>query len=380
MNPIEPLAITHVVENLNRGGLERVVIDLVRTQKAMGHRCQVVCVFEPGSLAGELGESGIPVLACRKGRLNALGVLWRLRRAVRRFGTGILHTHNATAHYHAALACAGLPLAAVVSTRHGLGDLAPSSRRERFYRYAMRGTDAVVAVSGVLRDRFARTDLLPEDRMLSVPNGIDVERFGIATAEHRRSLRVALGFGADTRLIGTVGRLNWAKDQATLIRAFAQVRRHGSDAGLVLVGGGELKAQLETLAATEGVADAIRFLGDRGDIPALLQGFDLFALSSVREGYSIALLEACAAGLPIVATDVGGNAEIVRDGVNGRIVPVSDASAIAAAAMELLGDPVRSQTMGTAGRTWALEHGSLASMARRYETIYRDMHDRRTPR
>lgn len=370
MSGIEPIAITHVVENLNRGGLERVVIDLVRTQKAMGHRCQVVCVFEPGTLADELGETGIPVLACRKDRLNAFGVLWRLRRAIRRFGAGVVHTHNAVAHYYAVLASAGWPLAAVVSTRHGLGDLDPTARRERYYRYAMRGTDAVVAVSAALRERFARGLPLPDDRVLAIPNGIDVKRFEPAATAHRCALRTQLGFGAGTRIIGTVGRLNWAKDQATLIRAFAQLRRQGVDIGLALVGGGELKGDLENLAATEGVADSVRFLGDRGDIPELLRGFDLFALSSVREGYSIALLEACAAGLPIAATAVGGNAEIVRDGINGRVVPASDAPAFATAMAEILADPPRTEAMGDAGRTWALKHGSLESMARRYQGVY----------
>ncbi|HEX7770287.1 MAG TPA: glycosyltransferase, partial [Dokdonella sp.] len=138
-------AVTHVVENLERGGLERTVIDLVRTQAASGQRCQVVCLFERGALAGELDAIGVPVIACGKRRGLALRALARLRRHVVAHGSRILHTHNAAAHYHAVLATAGLGLR-TINTRHGMGALDAASRRERLYRLSLQRTAVVATV------------------------------------------------------------------------------------------------------------------------------------------------------------------------------------------------------------------------------------------
>jgi len=364
-----PVSISHVVENLNRGGLERVVIDLALTQQAAGHDCQIVCLFERGLLADEAESSGVRVVVCDKGSAGTLAAMRRLRRAVKAHRTEALHTHNATAHYHAVAATLGLPFASVVSTRHGLGDADSRSRRERLYRLALPRTDAIVAVSASLRDSYIDRWTLPPDRVHAIPNGIDVDRFTTTTADARAALRVMIGAPATAPVIGTVGRLNWTKDQATLLQAFARARATHPDARLVLIGGGELRGTLEGLAADLAIENAVHFLGDRSDVPTLLPGFDVFALSSRTEGYSIALLEACAAARPIVATDVGGNREIVRDGSNGRIVPAADPERLGDALSHLLArDDLDS--MGAAGRAWVVANGSLRVMADRYLSLY----------
>jgi glycosyltransferase involved in cell wall biosynthesis len=160
------------------------------------------------------------------------------------------------------------------------------------------------------------------------------------------------------------------KDQANLIHAFARVRERVPEAVLLLIGDGTLRGELERLAGELGLMDAVRFLGDRSDVDRLLRGLDIFALSSLSEGYSVALLEACAAGLPIVATDVGGNREIVRDQNNGLLVPAADPDALAAALGRLLQAPELTSTMGRAGRKWVLAEGSLRTMAERYLRLY----------
>jgi glycosyltransferase involved in cell wall biosynthesis len=248
--------ITHLVENLNRGGLERVVIDLVREQVAEGHRVDVICLFEEGQLAPELD---VPIYAARKGGGFDVGAIRRVRARLKERGSAVLHTHNAMAHYYGMLAAIGLPIACRINTRHNMSGL----------------------------------------------------------------------------------------------------------------GGGSLRDELEAFAAEQGVADRVRFLGDRSDVRELLRGFDLLAVSSRTEGYSVVLVEASAVGLPIVATRVGGNAEIVRDGVSGLVVPPSDPAALAAGMRALLDDAARASRMGEAARAWALGEGSVETMARRYEAIYR---------
>lgn len=362
--------ITHVVENLNRGGLERMVLELVKQQQAQGYCCQVVCVFDSGTLAHELGEHGIPVIIGDKRRGLDLRALSRVRHAVRAHRTEVLHTHNAVAHYLAVLATRGLGIHRIINTRHGMGANRRSGRREWLFQRAMRATDTVALVCEAARRAAIERGIVPTGKAVVVPNGIRVERFDTASVAAREHLRRMLELPAATQIVGTVGRLNWTKDQASLIRAFRQVRDRQPATALVLVGGGELRAELEQCAITEGVANAVHFLGDRSDVRTLLQGLDVFALSSLSEGYSMALLEACAVRLPIVATDVGGNGEIVRDGLTGVLVPPSDPTRLAEAIIALLQQPARAQAVADAAHAWVRTDGSLETMAARYADLY----------
>jgi len=363
--------ITHFVENLDRGGLERMVIDLVAEQHRQGNKVQVVCLFERGSLADELDRLGVPVFACHKRTGLDFLALGRARDFLARHHTEVLHTHNAVAHYQAVLASAGMSIRQVVNTRHGMGGQQRSgSRREWLFRRTMKATDTVVAVCEASRRDAVSRGIAPARKTCVVPNGIVLDGFELASdAMHERLARL-IGVPPSTRIIGTVGRLNWAKDQASLIRAFRLVREARRDVALVIIGDGELRDTLRACAFDEGIAGCVHFLGDRNDVRELLQGLDLFVLSSVTEGYSMALLEACATGLPIVATDVGGNAEIVFDESTGRLVPPCDPPALAEAIVGMLHESRRAAAFGLAARAWVEAHGSLATMSARYGRLY----------
>ncbi|MET0934697.1 MAG: glycosyltransferase [Luteibacter sp.] len=362
--------ITHFVENLNRGGLERMVLDLVTEQHRQGHKVQVICLFERGSLAGELEALGIPVNACEKRAGFDLRAIGRARQFLAAHHTEVLHTHNAVAHYQAVLAAAGMGIRQVVNTRHGMGGQQKPGRKEWLFRRAMKATDAVVAVCEASRRDAVHRGIVPAGKACVVPNGIVLEGFELASDTMHERLARMINVPEGTHIIGTVGRLNWAKDQASLIRAFREVHHARPDTALVLIGDGELRETLRGCAFDEGVAGAVHFLGDRNDVRELLQGLDVFVLSSITEGYSMALLEACATGLPIVATDVGGNAEIVRDEATGRLVPPADAPALARAMLAMLHESQRASGFGRAARQWVERHGSLQTMAARYGKLY----------
>jgi len=362
--------ITHIVENLNRGGLERVVLDLVKLQQQQGHHCQVVCLFERGTLAHELDAAGIPVHACGKRRGFDLRALSRVRRLIRAHRTDVLHSHNAVAHYLGVLASLGLGVGKLINTRHGMGGMQRWNRAEMLYRASLARTDAVAMVCEAACNGAIEHGLVPRRKLRVVPNGLRVQEFATASPAARERLRQALGLSPQTRLVGTVGRLNWAKDQASLIRAFRRVHGQQPDSALLLIGDGRLRPELEACVRDEGLAGAVHFLGDRSDVRELLQGLDVFVLSSVSEGYSMALLEASATALPIVATDVGGNREIVQHGVTGRIVPARDADALAQAILDLLRDPQRAASCGAAARAMMETRGSLEAMAARYAALY----------
>lgn len=362
------MRIVHVVETLERGGLERMVCDLAASQHAAGHRVQVVCLFRPGLLAEELRAVGVSVVAAgkRSGVADALATLWRLRSLVRAAHADVIHTHNATAHYHTVLALAPGRHPPLLNTRHGMG-AAAGDGRERWYRRTWRRTSIIVAVCRHAAQHLIAAGLAPAALTTVVPNGIRLERFACGD---RRAARRLLGIADDAPVVGTVGRLNWAKDHELLLRAFAKVREAVPQAVLVLIGEGELRTALSRRADELGLVDCVRFLGDRGDVAQLLAGFDVFVLSSRTEGYSIALLEASAAGLPIVATDVGGNCEIVADGRSGRLVPAADAVALAAAISQILEHAPLRQAWGAAARAWAEQHAGISAMAHAYEVLY----------
>lgn len=364
------MEIVHVVENLDRGGLERTVVDLIASQRDAGHECRVICLFKLGLLARELLASGVRVDACGKRPGLDLRALRRARALIRQSPDAVIHTHNAMAHYYAVLASLGLPVKCRINTRHGMGGRTRSGRQEWLYRQSLRGTDYAVAVCEAARQRFAADGMHPRRALLSVPNGIRLERFRPADDVARQSLVAELGLPTGSRIIGTVGRLQPVKDHALLLRAFAKVRVQVPEAALVIVGDGPLRAALEAQAEQAGLSDAVRFMGDRHDVPRLLTGMEVFALTSTSEGYSVALLEACASSLPIVATDVGGNREIVRHGINGRLVPPGDTAAIATALIALLRGGEQAAAMGRAGYAWAQAEASFRTMAERYHGLY----------
>lgn len=364
------MEIVHVVENLDRGGLERTVVDLIASQRDAGHECRVICLFKLGLLARELLASGVRVDACGKRPGLDLRALRRARALIRQSPDAVIHTHNAMAHYYAVLASLGLPVKCRINTRHGMGGRTRSGRQEWLYRQSLRGTDYAVAVCEAARQRFAADGMRPRRALLSVPNGIRLERFRPADDVARQSLVAELGLPTGSRIIGTVGRLQPVKDHALLLRAFAKVRVQVPEAALVIVGDGPLRAALEAQAEQAGLSDAVRFMGDRHDVPRLLTGMEVFALTSTSEGYSVALLEACASSLPIVATDVGGNREIVRHGINGRLVPSGDTAAIATALIALLRGGEQAAAMGRAGYAWAQAEASFRTMAERYRGLY----------
>lgn len=359
--------IVHVVESMDRGGLERVVCDLAQQQLSAGHRVNIVCLFNGGLLAAEAKESGAAVAVIGKGAGIDLPALLRLRSALKACDADVIHTHNATAHYHVAATVAWRRQTVLVNTRHGMGGARKSDRRERFFSLALGRTAAVAAVSQAAAKRLVADQIVPAGLIRVVPNGIRVDAF---CRQDPRDARRRICVPEDVLLVGTVGRLNRAKDQALLLHSFCQFPWQSSAAFLAIVGEGEEREALERLAAVLGLADRVKFLGDRPDVVQLLPALDIFALSSRTEGYSVALLEACAAGIAIVATDVGGNREIVQDQVTGLLVGHGSPAAFSDALERLAQSRTLRERLGNAARAWATANASLESMAERYERLY----------
>lgn len=364
------LNLVHVVESLDVGGLERVVLSLARWQLAQGHQVIIVCLFHEGALAAEARAEGIRIEVARKSTGLDLPAVTRLRRLFGKARIDVLHTHNAVAHYYAALAALGLPVGRIVNTRHGMGPSGRSGRVRLLYRLALAGTASVVAVCRAARDEFARTSTAPASKLEVIPNGIPIEHIEARTDAARHALLAELGRAPDTFVLATVGRLSPVKDHLTLLGALKNLRQSGRPVDLVIVGDGETRAAIERTVQDLQLGDCVHLLGMRPDVPRLLAAMDAFVLTSLSEGYSLALVEASAAALPVVATRVGGNAEIIADETTGLLVQAGDAPAIAAALARLVDDPSLRGRLGAAGRDWALRHASIEAMGQAYGRLY----------
>jgi glycosyltransferase involved in cell wall biosynthesis len=260
------------------------------------------------------------------------------------------------------------PSVRVISTEHGRLNDQPATIKRRIGTRVLNWLPAtVVAVSRSLRSQLL-AEGFPESRVRVVRNGIDP---GPPPApELRRDARARLGLHEDELVIGAVGRLAPVKDFGALIAAFGLVRSLPGRARLVIVGDGPERAALLSEARAANVSRAVLFTGHQDDVPSLMPAFDIFVNSSIYEGVSLTVLEAMAAGLPVVATAVGGTPEIVDDGVNGRLVPRRAIREMASAVAGLARDPELRARFGAAGRSRVLQSFHIDRMVRTYAGLY----------
>jgi glycosyltransferase involved in cell wall biosynthesis len=230
-------------------------------------------------------------------------------------------------------------------------------------------TDEIITISASTKATLVKYENYPAARVKIVYNGIDLHRFAaqqIDTVVKRQSL----GIAPDVKIIGIVGRLDPIKNHAMLLRAFQQVLQHVPDTYLLIVGEGPEEQRLKTLAKALDIVEHTLFLDARHDIPELLRIFDVFVLSSFREGTSVSLLEAMGTGLPVVATNVGGNPEVVVDQGTGYLTPSDQEQEMAAKVIALLQDQEMRRKLGQAGQQRVRTMFSLEKMVKTYTDFY----------
>lgn len=320
----------------------------------------IVGVLGEADLAGEYRAAGIAVHELAVYDLVSLQALLSIRRIAR-----LLRREDARllVSYHTASDL----LAPVVSRLAGIPTL--SCRRDEGFTKRRRHValqrllnplvDGMISVSQAVARAVARAEGFPLQRNRVIWNGEDLELFkpGPSTIRHE------LGIGADECVISCVAGLDPAKDHATLLRAFAIVVREHPRARLLLVGAGDERQRLEEYARPFG--ERVVFLGRRRDVPDVLRCSDIYAQTSTTEGFSNSILQAMASGLPIVATRVGGNPEMVTES-SGFLVEAADSVGVSQALARLIADPDLRRHLGQASRRWAEQHGSLGRMATAY--------------
>ncbi len=362
------LKVLHVVDSLELGGLERVVTDLALAQQRAGDDVAVFSINDTAGHRRTLEAAGIPVIQGGKRSTADLRVLRALWQRVRK--ADVVHAHNFVPNYY----CAAVLLAASrrpqVLTCHDMGFRLSDRKLRLLFRLSLARTTRVAMVSRQVLDRYLASGMVDRGTASVILNGIDTGRFESAEAM-RRDARRALHLPAESPVIGAVGRLVSLKNHRALLASMPQLLRTHPDLSLVLAGDGPLRADLEQQAESLGIATRVRFLGERPDVASLLPAFDVFAMPSLTEGLSIALLEACACGLAIVASEVGGNPEIVADRKRGILFPAGDDDALAAALLAMLADAPLRRRLGEAARDWVRNSCSIAATRRAYDDFYR---------
>lgn len=366
-----------LIDSLTAGGAESLVAPFARAFAARGNDLRVCCLKSIGGnpFEDELRTLGIPVENLGAKNLRDVRTFRRLLRLLSAERIGLVHAHLTYASIWGALACriAGLPC---VATLHVPPSGAPSRSRQGLKESLMvraldRWATRVIAVSGSARAAWVRRGGLDPAKLVVVGNGIEVGAFAGRGA--REAMRHELGIGPDAPLVTTVSVLRSGKGVEVLLEALPAVLDAHPRARLLVAGDGPLREPLGARAAALGLGgpgDRVIWAGFRRDVPALLAASDLFVLPSLADAYPTALMEAMAAGLPVVATRTGGIPEIVDAPATGRLVPPGDAAALAREISGLLGRPGERQALGRAARERARERFSTQAWVERLEEVY----------
>jgi glycosyltransferase involved in cell wall biosynthesis len=352
------MTIAHVVDSMEIGGAEAVVAALCRMQAAAGHSVAVHCLFRGGALADELKRDGFTVIM--HGPAVAAKLVWRLYREFRRTKPNVVHCHNKTATVHAAAVARAAGAGAVFSTRHGLAAPPYRLRKDlKFWLIAALFCNRVVAVCETARKNMCNGARALAGRVVTIRNGAYPARLSGRNRIPREGFTIV-----------TVGRLAPAKNQEALLRSVALARVRVADLKLWIVGDGDEAANLKKLAVELGIGELVRFFGEQSDVGDWLSRADLFVLSSVSEGLPISILEAMAAGLPAIVTDVGGMPEVVNLSGAGKVVPAGRVELLAEAIEELASRPQELKELGLRARSCYQEHFRPERMAEEYLGLY----------
>jgi len=366
--------IAHVIYRLDVGGLENGLVNIINGLPEGQYRHVIICLADFTDFHKKI-KPDVELIALHKKPGNDLGMYWRLFKIFRRLRPDILHTRNLAALE------AQLPawLAGVKHRVHGLhgwdtsADNAVNSRHLKLYKLMDYLVQLYVPLSDELERFLIDQVSVKHPKSHKICNGVDTERF--RPSAFPASTILPEGFlPAGGVLIGTVGRLETVKNQLLLVEGFANLITSFPEfkqrARLVLVGDGSMRSAIEQRVNEAGIEELVWMTGSRNDVPELMTVMDVFVLPSKAEGISNTILEAMATGLPVIATDVGGNAQLVVDAETGFIIQSDSVPELTDRLMKYLDDDALLKKHALAGRQRAEQAFSLQHMVNEYQSVY----------
>lgn len=350
--------ILHITASLEIGGLEILLLEFLKAFKSERYKISV-CVFEEnGALIQEFNDIGIEVFPVSKRKGKDYLLPFKLRKLISDKKIDIVHTHNTAPWFYSGIAVSMLKGVHLIHTKHSNLTFDKQLLLKAEYLLSKK-TDFIIADARDVFNFMKNIQKIPETKIRLIFNGVNTEKF---TQKQETN--------SNKKIIATIGRLVPIKDQKTLISAFKIISQNIPQAELWLIGDGPLKEELINLTIENGILDKTKFLGSRRDIPDLLKKIDIFALISLSEGLSIGILEAMASGIPVVATRVGGNPEIVEEGVTGFLVPTQSPEELADKILSLIKNADLANSMGSKGRKRVLDFFSIQFMVKQYMALY----------
>lgn len=354
-----------LIQGLQVGGLEKMAIDLMNNLPE-NYKVTVCCFDTLGPLEEILQSDIDKVLIKRKSGINITYPL-KLKRLIKDLGIDILHAHNNTAFFYGTLAGKMAGIKKIIYTEHGRTGKLPWKTR-KVHGFLSGFVNHTVVVADYLKNMLIKDEGFNGENISIIPNGIDGSPF--SNAGDRDLLKKELGLDSSTRLIGMVARLDPIKNHDMLIRAMKEISIQEPKARLLIVGDGVLRDKLEMQTRELNLDEHVIFLGERKDVPRIMNGLDVFTLTSWSEGMSLTLVEAMASQLPIVATEVGGNPSIIKNMKNGILVPPDDHEALADSILKVLNDPELSNSLSERARYKFQSEYTLEKMVQRYCDLY----------
>lgn len=358
----------HIISTLEIGGAEKQVVTLLKHLDKEKYRIILCCRHSGGPLEKEIKNEDVEIVILRMRLRYIFFAMFKLIRLMKKEKIQIVHTHLYSDHLWGRIAAriAGVPV--IVTTEHGRG-MWKEKRHLFFERIANRFTDMRIAVSEDIRQIRIQREHTPQEKVITIPNAINEDDF-IVSDYVRSDKRKELGINSDYLVIGTVARFDPDKALDILLEAASLIAKSINNVKLILVGDGPLRKNLEDHAARLKIADKVIFTGPRTDIAELLSIMDVYVNSSIREGIPVSLLEAMAAKKAVVATNVGGNAEVINDESCGLIVAPNDINALVKGIISLLNDKALREILGLKARGRIQECFSVKSQVRKIESLY----------
>jgi sugar transferase (PEP-CTERM/EpsH1 system associated) len=371
-----PIKIAYIVASLGYGGVEKYVVDIVNNINKKKFSPTVFTFKKDGPLK-KLINPDVKIHEIEKKNGNSLLFPLRLGRLLKEDSISIVHSNNWSTFGEATIAASVARVPTMIHAQHGIemNDAEAYVKSKRFIRNRLRQgfsqlTDRIVVVSQATKNFVCNEWKTPECKVQLLYNGIDIDTFSPRSNKEYNSLRTKLNIEQKQTVIGCTGRLMTVKNFPFLIRAFHKISSSFPDSILLLIGDGPERKNIESLTAKCNLNDRIILAGHRDDIKDLLHVLDIFVLPSISEGVSLALLEAMASGLPIIASNVGGNPEVIENNKSGLLVRSNDHDHLAELLSLLLNDEGRREQLGNAARKRVEGKFDKANMMKNYEQLY----------
>ncbi|NLX13464.1 MAG: glycosyltransferase [Phycisphaerales bacterium] len=370
-----PIYLTYLITDLEIGGVPLHLYRLITCLPRKEVRARVISLADEGPVGHKLREAGIPVHACGARSVTDFDALLRLWRLLRAYPPDILHSLL----FHANMAARVIGFLAGVPTSRIISEIQTVEIERRWHLIAdtltCRWSRCEVGNSPSVVEHLHRVAHLPRSRLVVIRGGVEVESFASAIPADR----ALLGCQSDEKVIIWTGRLDPVKGFEQMLAAFAEVSK-SRHVRFLLVGEGSYRAAIAELIRHHRLTGRAQLLGQREDVPRLLKSADLFLFGSRTEGLPNALLEAMAAGLPIVATDVSGCRDLIQHDQTGLLVPAGSSRAMAAAVGRLLDDPLMARRLGQNARQWTMQNAAIDAIGNAWLTLYRTLQGERVSR